>query len=74
MQRTDKKITIYTGTKITLDKLRNTKIHILHSRNKKENHRDKQSKLGSKALLGQSTCGYNGKRVSGHANKKGGEE
>ena len=26
-QRTDKKITIYTDSKITLDKLRNTKIH-----------------------------------------------
>jgi len=47
---------------------------ILNRRNKKENHRDEQSKLGSKPLLDKSTCGDNGKRVSGHASKKGGEE
>ena len=48
--------------------------HILNRKKKKENHLDEQSKLWSKPLLGQSTCGDYGKRVSGHASKKGSEE
>jgi hypothetical protein len=48
--------------------------HIFNRRNKKTNQRNKKSKQGNKALLGQSTGGYNGKRDSGHTSKTSGEE